>query len=325
MKSLALQTLQTEHNSLLQKLQRERAKTQAIEKKTTVADQEVNEVTGKNEELNDLVKILETQLEESEKKREAIRIDAAREKEQWGRMLDMSSRLHAKIDSERQKLLQENAALERRLLANRGVIPSSEGSSDHPGLTAATSGISVGLGHSDNVSEAERAREVALLTDRVESLRSVLETIKKHNSEFVDRSRGFLEQTTIAITQALEEGHLKSKLATSDARAHDAPSHATPPSSFTTAPSAQQAPTWSFNLADPSTTANPTSGTFEVFSNGKKSIARIAEVARAVSPDPDELGFHVVPSTSTPEELIRALGPVPVPLKSFQSIPRSDN
>ena len=45
------------------------------------------------------------------------------------------------------------------------------------------------------------------------------------------------------------------------------------------------------------------------------SSVSMASIARAVSPGPAELGFHVTPSSSSPEELIAALGPLPAPMQ----------
>jgi parvulin-like peptidyl-prolyl isomerase len=113
LKSLALQTLQSEYASLLQKLQRERVKTQTIERKTNVADQEVNGLAGRNEELSERVQELELRLE----RLEAERTEFADEKEQWLRMLGICHRLQANYAEERQVLVEERDALQVRTAA----------------------------------------------------------------------------------------------------------------------------------------------------------------------------------------------------------------
>ena len=96
LKSLALQTLQSEYAALLQKFRRENVKSHTIEKKTDVTDQEINELTSKKEHLNEQVKALEAQLEESENKRESEHLIAASEREQWTQMLAFDRKLQIK-------------------------------------------------------------------------------------------------------------------------------------------------------------------------------------------------------------------------------------
>ena len=119
LKSLALQTLQAEYASLLQKLQRERVKSRTMEK-TSEAHQEVNDLTDKNEDLTEEVKRLQMQLEESERKRESERADSVREKEQWLRMLEIGGRLHSRNTEEKQRLKDEKNYLSQRVAAYEG-------------------------------------------------------------------------------------------------------------------------------------------------------------------------------------------------------------
>ncbi|KAK4508151.1 hypothetical protein PRZ48_001889 [Zasmidium cellare] len=351
LKSLALQTLQSEYASLLQKLQRERVKSQTIEKKTSVADQEVNELTSKNEEMTEQIKTLESQLEESEKKREVDRAEAAKEKEQWGRMLEMGGRLHAKVDSERQRLLDEKEYLSRRvaaLEAEDSVRPAhlktdlqveTEGSRRHSGPDGSERQISqngpssevvpVGAGSFGDFSNSEAAalkREVLVLNGRIESLRFALEEARRHNQEAEQKTRAFLEQNTqlgTAIDSALKSDSSRTVAKRSENDLRRAPSSRSTP--------ARHKPAWSPPVltispqASSHTTAKPSTsaskhGTLEVIDGGKSSIANIADVARARTPGPEELGIHITPSTSSPEELIKALGPVPAPLPSFQFV-----
>lgn len=343
LKSLALQTLQSEYASLLQKLQRERVKSQTIEKKTSVADQEVNELTGKNEEMTEQIKILESQLDESEKKREVDRAEAAKEKEQWGRMLEMGGRLQAKVDSERQRLLEEKEYLTRRVAAleaqDSTVVPTlqvqAEESGRHPGADGSERRISQNTTSSDLVpvdaaagsfgdfstSEATALkREVLVLNGRIESLRFALEEARRHNQEAEQKTRAFLEQNTqlgTSIDHALKNdaSRTATRRVESDLRrapsSRSTPARSPPLLAISPPVSSQTQPT-----SQPSTSTFK-HGTLEVISGGKSSIANIADVARARTPGPEELGIHITPSTSSPEELIKALGPVPAPLPSF--------
>lgn len=110
--SLSLQSLRDEHTSLLQKWHRERTKTQTIEKKCQITDAEINDLSAKNDELTEQIKSLESQLVEVERKREDESRSAARDKDQWRRMLEMSDRLHAHSEKKRQSLRDDNIRLE---------------------------------------------------------------------------------------------------------------------------------------------------------------------------------------------------------------------
>jgi hypothetical protein len=218
LKSLSLQTLQSEYTSLLQKFQKDRLKSQTFEKKTVAADQEVNELTMRNEELAEQVKLLGTQLEECEKKREAERSDAVREKEQWGRMLEMSGRLQAKSADDRQKLVQEKSDLQQRLLIreNEAAINASKSGSS-PDTIAPSTGQKAANTETENktTDEERNAQMIALQRDnhvlqtRTNMLRSTLERVESHYASIMEKRREVFEQELAqipgAIAAALQE------------------------------------------------------------------------------------------------------------------------
>ncbi|KAI7164227.1 hypothetical protein KC349_g929 [Hortaea werneckii] len=325
LKSLSLQTLQSEYASLLQKLQRERVKSQAIEKKTSVADNEVNELTGRNEELLEQVKTLEGRVEELERKREQERSDAAREKEQWGRMLEMGTRLQARHADDRQKLMDEREELRSRVAALEGsqsdkdrvvgskessVVPSTEPTQAHgaskecsmPRETTCHKGTSAGFAED---SEALK-REVRSLKDQRDLLRSALAAVRTHNNTLqATLAEVSLQNRTIAedIDKCLGKEDVIS--------AHQRePSHSRPSSAsgrgtpkFPTSSAPSKSGSAAKSVASPEKANQPG----EVSSV----IRDAATIGRAVSPGPAELGFSVEPSSSSPEDLIRALGPLP--------------
>ena len=184
LKSLALQSLQSEYSALLEKLQREQTKSRAIEKKTSVSEHEVNELTGRNEELTEQVKNLESQLEESEKRREADRAEAARAKEQWSRMLDMSGRLQAKLSAERQSLVAERDSFKRRAeaLSQRDGMPLS-GPPREGGSIPADDAVAL---------KAELAQSKV----RIEDLMSALLESRRHNGELTQHVRKVADAST---------------------------------------------------------------------------------------------------------------------------------
>ncbi|KAK5700979.1 hypothetical protein LTR97_005498 [Elasticomyces elasticus] len=333
LKSLSLQTLQSEYSGLLQKLQRERVKSQTIEKKTTVSEQEVNDLTGRNEELTEQVKNLEQQLEDSEKKRESERAEGAKEKEQWSRMLDMSSRLQGKLAVERQNLVEERDALKRRAM---GLESEVKGRSRSPvtfrGNVAATlpssssveqpQTLPVTLIAGSDVTDLNR--EISQLKAKIKDLTLALQEAQRKTGELSEHSRGVLRKSSeVAQTINKALGTVKSPSpeqgnAVPDSNTRGpAPIALLPgaqPSSFRTGPpivvSTAKSPPKLAVKSRPGL-PTPTSAT-------GPSMAEMTSAGRAVSPGPEELGINVQHSTSSPEELVKALGPAPAPLPTFQ-------
>ncbi|KAI6875981.1 hypothetical protein KC338_g521 [Hortaea werneckii] len=324
LKSLSLQTLQSEYASLLQKLQRERVKSQAIEKKTSVADNEVNELTGRNEELLEQVKTLEGRVEELERKREQERSDAAREKEQWGRMLEMGTRLQARHADDRQKLMDEREELRSRIAVLEGSqtdevraagsewssnVPSTEAPQAHgaskelslPKETTSQKGTSAGFAEDSELLK----REVRSLKDQRDLLRSALAAVRTHNNTLqATLAEVSLQNRTIAedIDKCLgKEDILSAQREPSHSRPSSASGRGTPKFPTLNAPSTSDN---AANSVAPPEKANRPGEVSSVLRDA-------ATIGRAVSPGPAELGFSVEPSSSSPEDLIRALGPLP--------------
>lgn len=215
LKSLSLQTLQTEYTSLLQKSQRDRLKSQTLEKKSMAADQEINDLTTRNEELTDQIRILETQLEECEKKRETERSDAVREKEQWGRMLEMSGRLQAKNADDRQKLVHEKESLQQRLLIyeNEAALSAKRRASQSH-KASSPSGQDAGAmdtTHQANEESKEDAARIAALQHEIEMwqkrtylLRNVLERMEGQYAAFMEKRRKLMEQEMAGIPDVIQ-------------------------------------------------------------------------------------------------------------------------
>ena len=215
LKSLSLQTLQTEYTSLLQKSQRDRLKSQTLEKKAMAADQEINDLTVRNEELVEQVRILETQLEECEKKRETERSDAVRDKDQWGRMLEMSGRLQAKNADDRQKLVHEKESLQQRLLIYENEAALSAKRRTSQSLKASSlSGQdvdSIEISRQANEESKEDTARIAALKHENEMwqkrtylLRSVLERMEEQYASFIEERRKLMEQETTGISGVIQ-------------------------------------------------------------------------------------------------------------------------
>lgn len=338
---MAYDTLQSEYTSLLQKLQRERIKSQTIEKKTSVADQEVNDLTNRNEELSELVKSLETQLEASERKREDDRSQAAREKDQWQQMLDLASRIQNKHAEEKQKLRGE-----LELIAQRGASPASIGSAgareSQQDRSSGLALVRVPSGNAENSSlqptytsdyhagtnptssgdTLSIRRQIDALNSRIEVLTFALEETRRHNQLMNDQGHEFMnrsEQVRVIVQRALEDG------SGSAAIHHSSMERPLLPAAPREAqPSLQQQGTKDF-LGSATVTAGSSDSTLTPMRDDSRKVSHstasssntLASIARAVSPGPAELGFHVTPSTSSPEEIVQALGPAPAPIPSL--------
>lgn len=216
LKSLSLQTLQSEYTSLLQKSQRDRLKAQTLEKKSFTADNEINELTTKNEELVEQIKTLETQVEDCERKRETERSDAAREKEQWGKMLELSGRLQAKSADDRQKLVQEKENLQQRLLIHENETALRAKRSTPQAQRAESPTTSTDPGSVDmhrkakeeftqaSTKIADLQYENEILHRRTYMLRSVLERMEHQYNAFIEDRRKLMEKEMACIPDAIQ-------------------------------------------------------------------------------------------------------------------------
>lgn len=111
-KTLALQTLQKEYDSLLQKLERQRVKSGTLEKKFEVSDAEINSLTDEREKLTDQVQFLGKQIEELQNTRDETRRMGTESASQYTKIVEMADQLQSRSvedkkawDKERQLLL----------------------------------------------------------------------------------------------------------------------------------------------------------------------------------------------------------------------------
>ena len=179
------------------------------------AETELNDLTARNEELTEQVRTLETQLEECEKKRETERSDAVREKDQWGRMLEMSGRLQAKNADDRQKLVQEKESLQQRLLIyeNEAALSAKRRASQSNKLSSSSSqdeGTIETSRQAKKEAKEDTARIAALQHEnemwqkRTYLLRSVLERMEQQYASFMEKRRQLLEQEITGIPDAIQ-------------------------------------------------------------------------------------------------------------------------
>jgi len=114
-KTLALQTIQREYDSLLQRLQRQQSKCATLERKFEVTDVEINSLTDERERLMGQVAQLEGQVEELIRARDESRNQLVASGAQYMKIMDMASRLQAQGAEEKRKWSAEQEELERRL------------------------------------------------------------------------------------------------------------------------------------------------------------------------------------------------------------------
>lgn len=112
LKTLSLQTLQSEYSSLLQKLHRERLRSQTIERKSSVAESEVNALSTQNEELTEHIKALNGQVETCESKIDSMRAEFNRDKAQWVSMLSNDTKIMSRFAEDKKLWAEEKARLQ---------------------------------------------------------------------------------------------------------------------------------------------------------------------------------------------------------------------
>ncbi|KAK6428777.1 hypothetical protein LTR95_015076 [Oleoguttula sp. CCFEE 5521] len=326
---------------MLQKFQRERVKNQAIEKKASVAEQEINDLTTRNEDLADQVKSLEISLAESEKKRDSERAGITKEREQWGRMLDMGGRLQAKNAIDRQRLSEQLVRLEQRLQSGEESSerahsgrqsPDSRTIQDaSPPITAtATSAGGFGLStaiatdqnsnvHGFSVMAAQR--ENLNLKARIDVLRFALEELSRQSLLLHAQER---EATSArakmdeAVQRALNEDDAMQR------------PHGGAPIRFNTKASAASSPRLS-TISEPRSRsvsdAARVAGKSMLIMADMPSAEEMGRMRRAESPSAADLGITDRAASASPEELMKALGPAPksVPLPSWHPPPSVSN
>lgn len=114
-KTLALTTLQREYDALLQKLERQRTKCAALEKKFEVSDVEINSLTDEKELLQGTIVQLEKQVEGLTASRDECQREMRRSGEQYMKIMEMGGKLQARAAEEKQVWLKEKEVLEKRV------------------------------------------------------------------------------------------------------------------------------------------------------------------------------------------------------------------
>jgi len=185
-KTLALQTLQREYDALLQKLERQRVRSQALEKKFEVSDVELNRLIDEKEQLTGQVQMLEAQVEELQQARDEARKMGTESASQYMKIVEMADRLQGKgVEDKRNWEREKEVLLGRiRALEDSHTNIRDEGT----GSSVAEPGIQMLLGHAEEVAKAESSavvdatarlrREVHSLRERIKTLETALQTAR---------------------------------------------------------------------------------------------------------------------------------------------------
>ncbi|KAI9876853.1 MAG: hypothetical protein M1830_005463 [Pleopsidium flavum] len=125
-KTLALQTLQREHDSLLAAFSRSQIRCATLEKKFQVSDAEINTLTEERIKLLSQIEAFETQVEELIKSREEARKQSVANGGQYMKIMAMASRLEAQGAADKKKWMSEREEWEREREGLRRVSQTSE-------------------------------------------------------------------------------------------------------------------------------------------------------------------------------------------------------
>jgi chromosome segregation ATPase len=190
-KTLAFQTLQREYDSLLQKLERQRAKCATLEKKFEVSDVEINSLTDEKEKLQMQLSTLETQVEEIQQSRDESRRQLVANGAQYMRIMEMANRLQAQGAEDKKKWEAERTELEQRIhTLEEAMVTGTENTPSEAENHSSASPVnsSVTLLHNpaaSNTSQLETINvlraEVGRLRSRTQALETALQTMRRES------------------------------------------------------------------------------------------------------------------------------------------------
>lgn len=193
-KTLALQTLQKEYDSILRQLNRQRTKYAVLEKKFNVSDGEVDSLTEDKEALQYQVSALEGQVEELQKTRDDARRQLTSSGAQYIKIMEMASKLQAQSTQEKKEWATDKKRLEdrERVLEEAALVgpgfpygdKSAEG--DEEPQSASSAGASSLRGDAQSATVAETVAllrgETSRLRARNKSLEDMVQSMRTRNT-----------------------------------------------------------------------------------------------------------------------------------------------
>ena len=112
-KTLALQTLQREHDQLLAAFSRSQIRCSTLDKKSQVSDHEINSLAEEKIRLQSQVETLEGQVEDLVKSKDEAHAQTTADSAQWRQIVAMSSQLQIKGTEELKRYRTDREAWER--------------------------------------------------------------------------------------------------------------------------------------------------------------------------------------------------------------------
>ncbi|ETI20283.1 hypothetical protein G647_08317 [Cladophialophora carrionii CBS 160.54] len=112
-KTLALQTLQREHDQLLAAFSRSQIRCTALDKKSRVSDHEINTLTEDKIRLQQQVEAMEAQIQDLMRSRDEVNQQSSADGAQWRQIVAMSSQLQLKGADDARRFRLEREAWER--------------------------------------------------------------------------------------------------------------------------------------------------------------------------------------------------------------------
>jgi len=212
-KTLAFQTLQREYDSLLQKLERQRVKCAALEKKFEVSDVEINNLTDEKERLQTQVTALGTQVEELQRSRDEARRELVANGAQYMKIMEMASRLQAQGAEDKRRWAAEKEKLEGRVKVLEGtqrILPActtAKGVALSPSSPAAQSATPLATGAFRNTATKETeplggavSMEAVLLVDAAAAtaaLRNEVARLQRRNMSLEAAFKALREESRL--------------------------------------------------------------------------------------------------------------------------------
>lgn len=180
-KTIALQTLQREYDSLLQKLERQRTKCATLEKKFEVSDVEINGLMDEKERLQAQIGAMEAQVEELQEGRDESRRQLVANGAQYMRIMEMANRLQAQSAEDKKRWDAEKVELQRRIKVLEEAMvtgTTSEGLDHNSTPSSILAHTSTAVSSSTETINVLRA-EVGRLRMRTQTLEAALNTMRE--------------------------------------------------------------------------------------------------------------------------------------------------
>lgn len=209
-KTIALQTLQREYDSLLQKLERQRIKCATLEKKFEVSDVEINNLTDEKEKLQAQVAAMEQQVKQLQESRDESRRQLVANGAQYMHIMEMANRLQAQSAADKKRWDAEKTGLRQRVkVLEEAMVTGTD--SENPSRSSPPSivlahGSGAGVSSSAETVNVLRA-EVGRLRMRTHALETALQAMKAEGLSIQATGKklmeagGKIEQTTRAALE----------------------------------------------------------------------------------------------------------------------------